>query len=82
MNLKPIFSHNRKLLEEHGFDVDAMVKQTPSFNTPKVFFEFFLKHLVFIYYFLLNFCEIVNWEFRLTVLCMASLRKISYDFPP
>jgi len=37
------FLHDRKLLEENGYDVDAMVKQTPSFNTPKVFFEFFLK---------------------------------------
>ena len=37
------FLNDRKLLESHGFDVDAMVKQTPSFNTPKVFFEFFLK---------------------------------------
>ena len=37
------FLHDRKLLEENGFDVDAMVKQTPSFNTPKVFFEFFLR---------------------------------------
>lgn len=37
------FLHDRKLLTEHGYDVDSMVKQTPSFNTPKVFFEFFLK---------------------------------------
>jgi len=38
------FLHDRTLLEEHGFDVDAMVKQQPSFDAPKVFFEFFLKH--------------------------------------
>ena len=37
------FLHDRKLLEENGFDVDTMVKQEPSFNCPKVFFEFFLK---------------------------------------
>jgi len=37
------FLHDRKLLEKHGFDVDAMVKQTPTFDAPKVFFEFFLQ---------------------------------------
>lgn len=37
------YLHDRTQLEAHGFDVDAMVKQTPSFNTPKVFFEFFLE---------------------------------------
>jgi len=37
------FLHDRKLLEENGYDVDAIVNQTPSFNTPKVFFEFFLR---------------------------------------
>ena len=36
------FLHDRKLLEENGYDVDVMVQQTPSFNCPKVFFEFFL----------------------------------------
>lgn len=37
------FLKDRKQLEAHGFDVDALVKHTPSFNTPKVFFEFFLR---------------------------------------
>jgi GMP synthase-like glutamine amidotransferase len=37
------FLHDRKLLEENGYDVEVLVKQTPSFNCPKVFFEFFLK---------------------------------------
>jgi len=37
------FLHDRKLLEENGYDADVLVKQTPSFDTPKVFFEFFLK---------------------------------------
>jgi GMP synthase (glutamine-hydrolysing) len=36
------FLNDRKLLESHGFDVDAMVKEEPTFDTPKVFFEFFL----------------------------------------
>lgn len=36
------FLKDRRLLEANGYDVDAMVKQMPSFNTPKVFFEFFL----------------------------------------
>jgi GMP synthase-like glutamine amidotransferase len=36
------FLHDRKLLEANGYDVDDMVKQTPSFDTPKVFFGFFL----------------------------------------
>jgi GMP synthase (glutamine-hydrolysing) len=37
------FLNDRNLLESHGFDVDAIVKQTPTFDTPKVFFEFFLR---------------------------------------
>jgi len=37
------FLHDRKLLEKNGYDADVLVKQTPSFDTPKVFFEFFLK---------------------------------------
>ncbi|MFC4721121.1 type 1 glutamine amidotransferase [Geojedonia litorea] len=36
------FLKDRKLLEKNGFDVDVMVERIPSFNTPKVFFEFFL----------------------------------------
>lgn len=36
------FLKDRELLETNCFDVDAMVKQEPSFNCPKVFFEFFL----------------------------------------
>ena len=37
------FLKDRKLLKENGYYVDAMVQQTPSFNCPKVFFEFFLR---------------------------------------
>ena len=37
------FLKDRVLLEANGYDVDAMVQLTPSFDTPKVFFEFFLK---------------------------------------
>ena len=37
------FLKDRELLEANGFDVDVIVKQTPSFNTPKVFFEFLLR---------------------------------------
>ena len=37
------FLKDRQLLEDNGYDVDTMVQQTPSFNCPKVFFEFFLK---------------------------------------
>ena len=37
------FLHDRKLLEDNGFDVEAIVKQLPTCDAPKVFFEFFLK---------------------------------------
>jgi len=37
------FLHDRPLLEENGFDVNAMVKQQPTCDAPKVFFGFFLK---------------------------------------
>ncbi|RIA10337.1 GMP synthase (glutamine-hydrolysing) [Flavobacteriaceae bacterium MAR_2010_72] len=36
------FLKDRALLQSNGFDVDMLVQQTPSFDSPKVFFEFFL----------------------------------------
>ncbi|TVZ59088.1 GMP synthase (glutamine-hydrolysing) [Flavobacteriaceae bacterium MAR_2010_105] len=36
------FLKDRALLQSIGFDVDMLVQQTPSFDSPKVFFEFFL----------------------------------------
>ena len=35
------FLKDRQLLEENGFDANELVKLAPTFNTPKVFFEFF-----------------------------------------
>ena len=37
-----IFLQDRELLEKNGYDVDAMIKQGPSFDVGKVFFGFFL----------------------------------------
>ena len=37
-----IYVHDRALLEKHGYDVDAMIKQGPSFDTGRVLFGFFL----------------------------------------
>jgi GMP synthase (glutamine-hydrolysing) len=37
-----IFVDDRELLENHGYDVDTMIRQGPSFDTGKVFFGFFL----------------------------------------
>jgi len=36
------FLYDRPLLKEHGYDVDAMVQQTPTCDALKVFFGFFL----------------------------------------
>jgi GMP synthase (glutamine-hydrolysing) len=38
------FLHDKDLLEANGYNVETMVIQTPSFNCPKVFFEFFLRN--------------------------------------
>ena len=37
-----IFREDRELLETNGYDVGAMIKQGPSFDTGSVFFGFFL----------------------------------------
>ncbi len=37
-----IFLQDRELLEKNGYDVDATIKQGPSFDVGKVFFDFFL----------------------------------------
>ena len=38
------FRDDKLFIEKQGFNVDEMVKQNPSFDTTKVFFEFFLGH--------------------------------------
>jgi GMP synthase-like glutamine amidotransferase len=38
-----IFLKDRELLENNNYNVDEIVKQGPSFEVGKVFFDFFLK---------------------------------------
>jgi hypothetical protein len=35
---------DRKLLEKYGYNVDEIVRGKPSFETGKVFFDFFLNN--------------------------------------
>lgn len=40
-----VFAKERKEIESHGFDVDAMLQQGPSLEAGKIFFRFFLDEL-------------------------------------